>query len=548
MNQKVGRNQPCTCGSGKKYKKCCGNVANDKIGKFTDLPKSVQDGINKLMEKHKAQNLAREKQQGLGKPIIETKFKNHQIVAVGNKLFFSKNWKTFADFLSDYIKNIIGEDWGNNELKKSFDERHPIVQWYHDYCLYQKKNFKGNGGIHKSTVTGIVVCYLGLAYNLYLLQHNIELQKRMVDRLKHLDQFQGAYYELIVMNCLIREGFDLFLEDETDRSSKHCEFYAICKQSKQRYSVEVKIRSASGFLGYKKPDGKNFNDPTSQLIPHLNKALKKPAKNSKRLIFIDLNSELESPKSEVEPNWVKLSAKKLEDREKSLEKDQEAYVFITNMAFHRNLDKNISGVIFPYGLGIKDFNRSGEYSLIDIYKSEQKHIDVYNISNSMASYPNIPKTFDGSLPSYSYNKNLEQIIIGEKYFFEDVGENGVIGEVMSATVSENEKSMILSIFTDDKKSLILRKAITDEELDDYKNYPEGFFGSMRQTRANKIEDDNPYELFKWFHKTYKNSSREKLLDFMKNRPDLDKLKKLSQEELALQYCDALVYNLLKNKK
>jgi uncharacterized protein YecA (UPF0149 family) len=23
-NQKVGRNDPCPCGSGKKYKKCCG--------------------------------------------------------------------------------------------------------------------------------------------------------------------------------------------------------------------------------------------------------------------------------------------------------------------------------------------------------------------------------------------------------------------------------------------------------------------------------------------------------------------------------------------
>lgn len=25
--RKVGRNEPCTCGSGKKYKKCCGSVA-----------------------------------------------------------------------------------------------------------------------------------------------------------------------------------------------------------------------------------------------------------------------------------------------------------------------------------------------------------------------------------------------------------------------------------------------------------------------------------------------------------------------------------------
>ncbi|MBQ6907461.1 MAG: SEC-C domain-containing protein, partial [Clostridia bacterium] len=26
---KIGRNDPCPCGSGKKYKKCCGSVLND---------------------------------------------------------------------------------------------------------------------------------------------------------------------------------------------------------------------------------------------------------------------------------------------------------------------------------------------------------------------------------------------------------------------------------------------------------------------------------------------------------------------------------------
>ena len=30
--QKVGRNDPCPCGSGKKYKKCCGRADADKAG------------------------------------------------------------------------------------------------------------------------------------------------------------------------------------------------------------------------------------------------------------------------------------------------------------------------------------------------------------------------------------------------------------------------------------------------------------------------------------------------------------------------------------
>jgi hypothetical protein len=28
---KVGRNEPCPCGSGKKYKKCCGNESGEPV-------------------------------------------------------------------------------------------------------------------------------------------------------------------------------------------------------------------------------------------------------------------------------------------------------------------------------------------------------------------------------------------------------------------------------------------------------------------------------------------------------------------------------------
>ncbi len=31
MNEKVGRNDPCTCGSGKKYKQCCFNKHQEKM-------------------------------------------------------------------------------------------------------------------------------------------------------------------------------------------------------------------------------------------------------------------------------------------------------------------------------------------------------------------------------------------------------------------------------------------------------------------------------------------------------------------------------------
>jgi hypothetical protein len=142
-----------------------------------------------------------------------------------------------------------------------------------------------------------------LAYSLYLLHHNVELQSRLVNRLKNPGTFQGAYYELIVANILIRAGFDLTLEDETDGDSKHCEFAAVSKRTGRKYWVEAKMRAVSGFFG--KKDGATDPNPISRLIPHLNSALQKPAADE-RLIFIDLNTEPTAGGGK--PPWIEMAA------------------------------------------------------------------------------------------------------------------------------------------------------------------------------------------------------------------------------------------------
>jgi hypothetical protein len=45
---------------------------------------------------------------------------------VGNELRFSDKWKVFPDFLSDHIKVTFGVDWGNAELAKPLEARHPL--------------------------------------------------------------------------------------------------------------------------------------------------------------------------------------------------------------------------------------------------------------------------------------------------------------------------------------------------------------------------------------------------------------------------------------
>ena len=345
---KIGRNQPCPCGSGVKFKKC--------HGQLNESPPTMD--VLHARDRHEARERIRAIQQGLGRPIIATKVNDRQVVAVGKTIYWSKEWKTFPDFLGDYIKRKVGDEWGKSELAKPFAARHPLIQWYDAYCRYQQANIKTRGEVQSSTITGIVACYLGVAYGLYLLDHNVELQTRLIHRLKDPSNFQGAYYELIVASVLIRAGFALALEDETDPASKHCEFSAKSKATGKKYSVEARMRSVTGLLGRTAADGGPDGNPLSRLIPHLNGALEKPA-HGERLIFIDLNTPFGTA-SDGAPDWVERAMQRLERYEQTeLKTGTTAYVFVTNMEFHRRLDGIPMISAAPFGLGLQDFNRPG---------------------------------------------------------------------------------------------------------------------------------------------------------------------------------------------
>lgn len=167
---KIGRNERCHCGSGHKYKRCCGRYGP---GERLAQPAFGRGGLNGADEK------IRQNQQGLGKPIIAVQHEGNQLVAVKDRLHFSKSWKTFPDFLAYYIKYVLGAEWGNAEIAKPEEDKHQIIKWYQRYCLYQQQAGMPDGEVRSQEVNGLVICYLGLAYNLYLLAHNVELQARM---------------------------------------------------------------------------------------------------------------------------------------------------------------------------------------------------------------------------------------------------------------------------------------------------------------------------------------------------------------------------------
>ena len=186
MSKKIGRNQLCPCGSGKKFKRCCGSLVRNAAS----LSPSMRD-MSHLLERTQAQERVREAQQGRGRPIISTKVGDHTLVAVGKEVHWGTDWKTFPDFLLSYIKRKLDPAWGNAEIAKPLADRHPIMQWYDALCRYQRATIKSPGEVSGAEVTGLVACYLGLAYGLYLLDRNVELQDRLIRRLKDPPTFRA---------------------------------------------------------------------------------------------------------------------------------------------------------------------------------------------------------------------------------------------------------------------------------------------------------------------------------------------------------------------
>ena len=485
------------------------------------------------------QETIRKKQQGEGRGIVSVKHGDYQIVATGNTLHFSKNWRTFTDFLLDHIKNVLGHDWGNAEIQKDPEDRHVIIRWYQELCLYQEQQKRDADGLYESEMNGVVYCYVGLAYNLYLIRHNVELQDRLVARLKDQRQFQGAYYELIVANTLIRAGFELELEDEQDETQKHCEFSARSKITGEKYWVEAKMRSVSGLMGKTKVDSAKGENPLSQLTKHLNQALAKPAPD-RRMIFIDVNAEPQG--DSTEPDWAGKATRRLDAKEKALRPHDEAYLFVTNFAFHRALDETrIKGAALAYGLGIPDFGKAGTVLLPDWYRSKQKHIDAHNVMEALRSYPQIPDTFDGTPSSEAFGRQVSgRLLKGETYFFKDVEESGLLGTVTSVAVFESEKKAMVSVSAVGGRPVILEAKLSDSEVADYIRYGPEYFGEDPRS-GRKLSD--VFELYEHLVEIHLDTPRGRLLAQAKDRPGLHRLESLDHEDLVLEFCAGLAITI-----
>lgn len=183
----------------------------------------------------------RREREGGAKPVMAARLNDKTIVTVGGKLHYSTTWRTFADFLIDYVVEEVGVDWFEADWGRPPEQRHPLSKLRAAFYEFSAAQPVANGMI-ECAPSGPAYEYLLVSYELYLLAHHMKLQKLVIHRLKDPNLYQGARYELFVAATCIKVGLLIEMEDEEEGLIKRPEFIATHPQTSTSFAVEAKRR------------------------------------------------------------------------------------------------------------------------------------------------------------------------------------------------------------------------------------------------------------------------------------------------------------------
>ncbi len=246
----------------------------------------MQGAIKIFREKEQAQEIFISKHGQIRKPQL-LKMGDKHIVAIGNQIFSQTKPGpyNFVNAIVDYALHVFGDDFLEAEENKSFEDRHPAIQWLHAYSDHHNETLAREDAKPEDFQFGLGAAWIRLAYDLYTIKDNAELQNIMRERLLFRD-FQAARHELWVAALFVAAGFEVKFEDEADNSSKHVEFIATDKKTGQSVAVEAKSRRRQGIKGF--TGGNPFNKDKVDVIGLVRDAYTK-AKDIPLYVFVDVN-------------------------------------------------------------------------------------------------------------------------------------------------------------------------------------------------------------------------------------------------------------------
>ena len=184
-------------------------------------------------------------------PWISEVREGKNVVALGNREYPVDISKPPAFFFPTYLEARLPKGWldAQNRLAKS--DQHPLALWAEslsDFLVAYEE--RGPAAGYRDILTPKARSMFVLAYDMYSLDGNARLQESVLSRLLQKASFQGAKHELGVAATMMRAGFEIDFEDETDSSRKHPEFLATHRVSKMVIGVEAKSIHRTGVLGF----------------------------------------------------------------------------------------------------------------------------------------------------------------------------------------------------------------------------------------------------------------------------------------------------------
>jgi hypothetical protein len=520
--EKVGRNAPCPCASGKKFKHCHGTFAP-----FPEPP-GFQQAIEQQFKLQEAQQKIRDQQQGFGRQVISIEFKGQRFVAIGGRLMWSKAWRYFTDFLLDYLKEVMGVDW----LKKTRDEGidHPIIRWVSKLWEMQKAN--PNSGTAGVPSTGYMTALFGLAYSLYLIAHHDQIPASMVRRLRRPDHFRFAAYETIVASAFALAGSKIKDAEEHSNKDKSPEFYATLK-SGRRVSVEAKCKDA--WKSKIDPNDEGFQNELKQWIrDKLYKASQKKLHNAAYWF------ELSIPDNLDEPTWRKIGDLVnifIKDAADSITINGAlpvpAYVVVTNHAYLVNDDsKGAVRVAFLEPFRIPDLNTKGFMDLETAMENADRHRDFTWVLDCLGKIQQIPMTFDGTPPELlgPEGKPLRPMQIGDRLELSMQDGSTLRGKLHDVVSNGDAATVVLE--GEDGQHRIATMPLTREEARAAAIYGDMVFGKPDGQRKGLGPD--PLAIYDWLLEVYAAYPREGLLTQVKKHADYEQFAALPTDKLRVR--------------
>ncbi|MBB4259975.1 hypothetical protein [Bradyrhizobium sp. CIR3A] len=480
-----------------------------------------------LKRRRDAQRHNRRRQQGYGKPIQYYPLaQGRKAVVIGRALMVG-DWSTFTDFLLDYLAERLGRGWIADEMRKP--DGHPIGQWASKMGRSPRAAVPA-GQVAKATINNAFRSVLTLAYNLYLIEHHYEqynepLLERLLRRLRVADGFWPAVSEVNAAAAFLKAGFSLRYDDDL-APGEHAEFTATFAETRRRFSVEVKTRTGS--------ISPELN-PIDQvkLKNKLSKALRKSLPWT-RVVFVDMNLPVLIDQDQT--HMLDAMLAKVKEAEDSLRISGRpapaAYLFLVNQPFHYH-HESLEGasVVAALGFRLPSFQPRSPATFRQVILGREQHPEMHALIESIKIHSEPPSTFDGQEPEFAFapKENHPRWIIGNEYLVPDADGNAVLARLVSAS-AHAESAKMHGIFEKDGENFMVSCPMTEAEVTVYRRNPETFFGVVQSvgTKAN-----DAFDLAEFLYSTYRHSSKEKLLEFLKDHPALEKMRSWPQKELAI---------------